>query len=243
MKTKLFALLISSLLFLFSYAQEDLTLEQVLQNYYQAIGTEKLKNVNTIVQYGHLDLGGNTLNRTTYIKRPDKIRSETNYMGNKIIMTFDGQQGWMINPMTGTNEPQPMDSITVANIKDQINFEGLLYNYKDHGYTAQLEGIEDVNGTDAYVIHLHKPKRDIWFYLDAETFIPIQQKSESTIKGRKITSTYTFSNYKQINGIAFPFLTTIIGGPMGQMQAVADSIKLNVPLPDSLFTIKPTEKQ
>ncbi len=227
-------------------AQEEMTLEQILQNYYQNTGVENLKQVQTMIQYGHFDLMGNTMSRITYLKRPNKMRNEMEMRGTKIITAFDGQKGWMINPFSGSSDPQPMDSITIANLQDQLSFEGLLYDYKDKGYTATYEGTEDVEGTEAYVIHLQKKDKDVWYYLDTETFIPIKQRASATINGRKIEQETYFSNYQQIEGIAFPFLTIVksnSNGPTSQIQMVTDSIKLNVPLADSLFTLQPKETE
>ncbi len=240
--------LIFGLALLFSFAasaQDQITLDQILNNYYQNTGVDKLKDVQTIVQYGHFDLMGNSMTRITYLKRPNKMRNEMELRGNKIITTFDGEKGYIINPFSGTTDPQPMDSITISGIKDQISFEGLLYDYKDKKYTATYEGIEDVEGTEAYVIHLHKKDKDVWFYLDTESFIPIKEKIEATIQGRNVSQEIYFSNYQQIDGIAFPFLTITKAntGQIGQMQIITDSIKLNFPMADSLFTIKPKETE
>ncbi len=121
--------------------------------------------------------------------------------------------------------------------------EGILYNYKDKGYTAELDGTEEVEGSDAYVIHLVKQDStkekpdEFWYYLDAETFIPIKVKGQTTLRGQEVTSETYFSNYKQINGIAFPMLMTIGSGGRS-MQYVIDSVEINIDVPDSLF-VKP----
>ncbi len=247
MKAKIISLFLGFVLLLtfVATAQDEMTLEQILDTYYENTGVDKLKDVQTIVQYGHFDFMGNSMSRITYLKRPDKMRSEMELRGSKVITTFDGEHGYIINPFSGTTEPQPMDSITIASLKDQISFEGLLYDYKDKGYEANYEGIEEVDGTEAYVIHLHKKDKDIWYYLDTETFIPIKERVEAIVQGRNVTQEIYFSNYKQVNGIAFPFLTITKGntGQMGQVQMITDSIKLNVPIADSLFTIQPKETE
>lgn len=245
MKTRALHLFLGLLLFvsLGASAQEEMTLDQILNNYYKIAGVSKMKNVQTIVTYGHVEMSSNNLSRITYLKRPNKIRSEMNFHGSKLITLFDGQKGWIINPFAGSTEPQPMDSIAVASLKDQVSFEGLLYDYKDKGYTATYEGIEDVDGTDTYCIHLHKKDKDIWFYLDTETFIPIKEKSQTVFRGRNVSQETYLSNYQQIDSIAFPFLTISQANNGRKIQIITDSIKLNVPLSDTLFTVKPKETE
>jgi len=226
-----------------SYAQDDLTLEEVLNNYYEAAGLNNYKNVNTIVFKGKMVMQGMEFPITLYKKRQDKIRTETEFQGNKIISAFDGKNGWSINPMAGTKEPQDMDAKQAKQMKEQADMEGILYNYKDKGYKAELDGTEEVEGSDAYVIHLVKQDStkekpdEFWYYLDAETFIPIKVKGQTTLRGQEVTSETYFSNYKQINGIAFPMLMTIGSGGRS-MQYVIDSVEINIDVPDSLF-VKP----
>ena len=94
--------LVSALLPASASAQE-VTLEQLLANYYEAIGgLEAWRAVESMKISGTMSMGrGMQPTFTRWVKRPNKIRVEFEIQGNKVVQAYDGHAGWRIMPMRG----------------------------------------------------------------------------------------------------------------------------------------------
>ena len=66
---------------------------------------------------------------------------------------------------------------------------------------AKLSGIENINGSDAYVIVLGENK----YYYDVKTALKIAESSEVENEGKKSVIWTYFNNYKAVDGIMVPY--------------------------------------
>ena len=101
--------------------------------------------------------------------RPNLMRIDATVMGMTIVQCFDGTTGWSINPMTGSQDPQPMSDIEVKSFRLQADMDGPLLNWSAKGYTVEYVGPEDVEGTAAYRLRIDTNQdivMDFWFDAD-----------------------------------------------------------------------------
>jgi hypothetical protein len=127
-------------------------------------------------------------------------------------------------------------------IKDQADFEGSLYNWKEKGHKAEFIGKEDVDGSPAYHIKVIKADGDIEnYFIDAENFVIVKVITNTKIQGNDSESENINSNYKDVNGVLMPF--TIENKSKGQTvsQFVVDKYEPNLEVNDSIF-LKPVKK-
>jgi outer membrane lipoprotein-sorting protein len=221
------------------------TLESVLAKTYEAQGgLDKLKSIQTTFMKAKMMMQGLELPITIYAKRPTFMRSEILIQGMKIIQVYDGAQGWMINPMMGSMDPIDMPSEEMKSIKEQADMDGFLVDWKTKGHVLELIGKEDVEGADAY--HIKVTTKDTTvrhIYIDADSYLPIQQKGKYPSQGKEIEITTTMGNYKQVGDFVFPFSTEGKMEGKSFQQMLMDTIMVNVPLPDSLFARPKVEKK
>jgi len=231
---KLIILFFLSLIFIGSSFSQ--TVDEILAKYYEAQGQEKLLATNTFTSKGKIIQGQFEIPFTSYQKRPMKFRSEAEFQGMKIISAFDGENGWSINPMMGSNDPQPMTAEQLDRMKIQADYDGMFYNYKDKGYTVEFMGKEPVDDIETYVLKLTRPNGDIiTSYIDAENYVILKTKSKMKIQGVDTEAETIFSNYKYIDDILVPFsIETKMNGKT-VMQMTFDEFKYNVDLDDSIF--------
>jgi outer membrane lipoprotein-sorting protein len=212
------------------------TVDEILEQHFAAIGQEKLLATNTMSTKGKIIQGQFEIPFTSYQKRPMNFRSEAEFQGMKISSGFDGTQGWSINPMMGSTDPQPMTEEQIDRMKIQSDYDGLLYNYKEKGYTVELTGKETIDDIESYVLKLTRPNGDvITSYIDAENFVMLKMKSNLKMQGVETEAETIFSNYKFINDIliAHSMETKMNGETM--MQMVLEEINFNTDMPDSMF--------
>lgn len=176
------------------------------------------------------------------MKRPGKIRVEVEIQGNKMLQGFDGEHGWQVTPWSGTTDPQDMTEDEVKSLKDQADFEGALYNWKEKGHKAELIAKEDMDGTPVYKIKVVKADGNTETdFIDAENFVLLKTTELTKINGNETESDSYASNYKEVNGAQLPF--SVENKLKGQTvsSVVIDKYEVNQEIDDQIFN-KPVKK-
>ena len=86
-----------------------------------------------------------------WMKNPNKIKTVTSFNGQDMIQVFDGEKGYMINPMTGSTDPVEMTPDQVKQTLRSNMFQNYMANYLKNGQLT-LEGEENVNDKPAFKI-------------------------------------------------------------------------------------------
>ncbi|MBN1253147.1 MAG: outer membrane lipoprotein-sorting protein [Bacteroidales bacterium] len=222
---------------------QDMTIDQVLETYFETLGQEKLSAVTSITMTGKQMAQGMEFPFKVTIKRPNKLRLEATVQGNTMVQAFDGEKGWMIAPWLGTSDPQDVGEDQIKGFKEQADIDGKLFNWKEKGYTVELIGKEDMEGTEVYKIKLtEKPEKegeagDVTFYfVDAENFVVLKTTAKRILRGTEVSSDSYSSNYKEVEGIIFPFSieTKMDGNSVSQI--VIEEVKFNEDIDDTIFS-------
>lgn len=204
-----------------------LPFEEVLGNYYQAIGGEDAwAEVESFKMTGTMQMGpGMIAPFTVYSARPDRMRLEFLFNGMTGIQVINGDEAWMVMPFMGKHTPEDMPEDMVKQLEDILDIEGPLVNFTDKGHTLEYLGPGQIQGTDAYKIKatLASGTEQV-IYLDSEDFVPIALEAKSTIQGSEVETETTLRDYKEVNGlmIAHSLDTRIKGQPGGQMITVEE---------------------
>ena len=218
---------------------QDLTLDQVLKKAEDAIGgAEAISKVQTLKMTAKMTVSGQEMLMTVSTKRPSCVRTEMTIQGQSVVSAYDGTTGWMINPLTGSSEPQKMDDKTTASLStsDMNNSLGSLSGLKAAGHTVELLGKEDVDGSPAYKVKVTLKSGPIMtYFLDTGTFLPIKIVSKISQMGQDVEVEGFPSNYKKVGGIMFAHsIAQKVGGrSLGQMDI--EKIEIDTPMDDSIF--------
>ncbi len=227
----------------FSGKTQELKLDDVLSKYYQAIGTEHIKDWKTITMSCKTTSNGMEFPITITTKRPGKIRVEFELQGSKMIQAFDGQAGWSVVPWSGSTDPQDMTPDEVKTMKEQGDIEGSLYNWKEKGHKAELIGREDMDGTSVYKIKVILADENVeTYFIDAENFVPLKVASVSKIQGNESESETYPGNYKEVNGAMMPFAFENKFKGQTVSHLVIDKYEIDKEVNDSLF-VRPAKKK
>ncbi|MEI6899318.1 MAG: hypothetical protein WCL00_05530, partial [Bacteroidota bacterium] len=197
MKKSLILLIAGMLLSLTYIKAQEATLDNILSSYFKAIGTEKMKDWQTITSTGKSVFGGQEFPFVLIQKRPGKMRIEAEVQKMKMIQTFDGEKGWSVMPWTGSTDPQEMTADQAKEMKRQSDPEGQLYKWKEKGSKAELIGKEEMEGTTAYKIRLTLADGDVQdMFIDAESYVPLKIAAKTKVQGNETEGEAYFSNYK-----------------------------------------------
>jgi hypothetical protein len=168
--------------------------------------------------------------------RPNLLRIDATFMGMTIVQAFDGTNGWSINPMTGSQDAQPMSAVEAKGFRLQADMDGQLLNWAAKGYTVEYVGPEAVEGTAAHRLRVDT-KLDIVmdFWFDAESFLMLKQNLKMKIdQGEFETQNYP-SDYRQQGGLTFAHAIETRQGDQVMNQILIDTIELGVTVDPTLF--------
>ena len=218
------------------------TVEEIIASYFNATGSEKLLDVQTITTRGTLRQGGFEIPIVTYNKRPNKVKIEGLFQDMKFIESFNGETGWTYNPFRGDKEPVPLSPEYLEILKDRADIDGLLYNYAQKGYEISLLDPVNVGDKLADVLLLTKPdKSTMTYFIDSETSVVIKIVSNIKIDGVASEIENIFSDYRFVDEILFPFSIDVTSGGQLFIEYDYSIIVLDKEIDDSIFEIPETK--
>ena len=178
---------------------------------------------------------GMKLQITTKQMAPNKSFFELNMQGMTVQkQVFDGKNGGS----SGMQGKKALEGEELEAMKEQAIMNKEL-KYKELGYTLKLESIEEVNGKDAYKVTITNSEGEVKYdYFDVESSLKVYTTStEKGPDGTEMESYSEYSDYKDVNGIKYPFTRTRNMGPQVVELTVTD-IKVNAKVKASEFTWK-----
>ena len=218
----------------FTTAQD---LDKVLDNHFETIGQKNLSKIKTLQATGKAVMMGMENPFTMTSKRPDKMRITIEFQGAEIIQAYDGETAWMINPMMGSADPIDITGPEADGLKESGDLDGQLWNYKEKGHQLELEGTEEVDGAEAYVLKLTKKNGNIdYYYLESESYLLLKVKSKTMMNGSETETEALFSNYQDLEGYVMAYTIEQKSGGQTAVTIMMDDVKTNMPLDDSIFS-------
>jgi len=233
---KKITLSIIAVLFLSTANISAQSLNEILDNYFEVLGQETMLAAKSSQSTGKMIQMGLEIPFKQYAQAPNNFRVEATFQEMTLIQTYNGKEGWSINPFMGSTEPVPMNEDELKNTEIQADYEGQLWNWKDKGYTVTLEENEEVEGVDCFVVKAVSKDGDInSYFIDSENYVLIKMNSKLKMQGQEVESDTFMSNYKEGDGF-------IYAGKMetrmnGQVTAtiVLDEVTLGEEFDSSMF--------
>ncbi len=204
---------------------EGVTVETVYNDYIQAIGgKETLSKVNSMMMKGNASVQGMSISFTSKAAKGGKSLTLVEMNGMTLSkQVFDGEKGY------AAAQGQKMD-MTEQQIKDTKVTSGLFPELTvNEG--AELVGIENVNGEDAYVVKLTDNVRE--FY-STETGLKVGTETTVEQMGQKMTSMISYLDYQEKNGVMLPMMLSQNLGPQ-TIEIKMEEVKFNEGVSDADF--------
>ena len=213
------------------------TLDKVIEEHLKAINAEKLSQLKSLYIKGRISMQGMQLDMEMYEKAPDKLKSVSNFSGMDMVQVINGDRGYMINPMMGSNEPVPLTAEQITSIRNSSMLSSSVEEAYRQGNMV-MEGEEDVAGKPAYKIKITAPEGTRYIFIDKETYYLIQMRMTVSQMGSEATVELRMRNFSDTDGIimARTIDTFLNGQPAG--TAVYETIEFNREIDDSEFEIK-----
>ncbi len=224
-------------------ADPGLTVEQIVARNAEARGgADAWRKIQSMVWVGHVDSPNAPAPNLPFVlalKRPDRTRFEITALNQTVVRVFDGKDGWKLRPSGSGNpdlRPYTVDEVKFA--RDEQVIDGPLLDHEAKGIGVALDGIEQVEGRDAYRLSIRLPSgttRHVW--VDAQSFLDVKYDRQGRgADGRPLTIQVMYRNFRDVDGLRIPFM--IESGALGiekKDRLVIDKVSLNPPLDDLMF--------
>jgi len=178
------------------------------------------------------------------MKRPNKSRTEIEFAGKTAVQVFDGSNGWKYRPFLNRNDVEPFSADEAKMESQEPGIGGYLVDYAAKGSKVELDGMEKVEGRDAYKLKVTTKTgtvKNVW--VDAQSFLDVKVSGEPRRMDGKIHNVYVYQrDFRDVQGVKVPFvLETAVDGYRETHKTVLETVAVNPKLDDALF-VKPQSK-
>jgi len=210
------------------------TADEVIDKHLAALGgADKVAAVKTLNVEQSMSVMGNELTaKSTYVVG-QSMRSDVSVMGSQITTVFDGDKGWMINPMQGGTTPQDMPAEAMKAAKSGTEPQMMPLAYVKSGkYPYELVGKEKYKDKDVFNLKVNRPEGVFNYFVDATSYQLVGMKG-TTPQG---DITASFSDYKTTDGLTIPYGSEITS-PMvpAPITGKITKITFNAPVDATIF--------
>jgi hypothetical protein len=173
------------------------------------------------------------------MKRPLKSRVEIEFAGKTAVQVYDGTNGWKVRPFLNRNEVEPFTADEAKAESTKGELDGLLVDYAAKGTKIELDGVEAVEGHDAYKLKLTTKAGDarhVW--VDVQSFLDVKVEGAPRRMDGRMRTVWTYQrDFRSVQGVMVPFvLETAVDGYPQTHKMLIEKVVVNPKLDDALFT-------
>ena len=172
------------------------------------------------------------------MKRPSKSRVEIEFAGKTAVQVYDGSNGWKVRPFLNRNDVEPFTADEVKAEEGRGQLDGPLVDYAAKGTKVELEGVEKVEGRDAYKLKLTAKNGNVQHvWIDTQSFLDVKVEGAPRRMDGKMRTVWIYQrDFRSVQGVTVPFtLETAVDGYHDTHKMVIEKIEVNPKLDDGLF--------
>jgi hypothetical protein len=209
------------------------SLDEIVKKYTAANKLDNVANLKTIKITANMSVMGMEMPMIMWMKNPNKIKSVTTINGQDMIQVFDGEKGYVVNPMAGSTDPVEMTPEQVNQTLRSSMFQNSMATYFKNGQ-LKLNGEENVNDKPAYKLQATiEGGTVIDMFIDKSSYFLV--KTATTASGVTMESFPT--DYTETNGVMIPMKTSTSAQGM-DIVINFTKVEVDIPMEDSIFKIK-----
>jgi Outer membrane lipoprotein-sorting protein len=171
------------------------------------------------------------------MKRPGKSRIEIEFGGKTAVQVYDGTNGWKVRPFLNRKE---VEAFTTDELKSEQgkDLDGPLVDYAAKGTTVEVEGIEPVEGHDAYKLKVTTKSGSVQHvWIDKQSFLDVKVEGTPRRMDGKMRTVWVYQReFRSVQGVMIPFLLeTAVDGYHENHKMIIEKAVVNPKLDDNLF--------
>jgi hypothetical protein len=222
------------LLVIFSTGLISQTVDEIILQHIQAHGGKENWDAIQSMKITGMFTSFSEVNPFTDIKaRGGKFRSNHNLGQHKVTQGCNGEIYWVDDPWFELGFPHIANEAEKHVIKQKVEFCTPFFNYRERGFTVELEGTEKAEGKDAYKLILTREdgKKETW-WIDTETYLEIKSASQWADFASPSMQDVFYDDFKRVGEIVMPFYVERVFSIRNRMIEI-ENVELNInPDPD-----------
>jgi outer membrane lipoprotein-sorting protein len=234
--------ILSILLIMLVVVANGQTADEVLDKYYQNVGSRaKWKALTSRKSEGKMLFQNMEMAITILEKSAGKQRVQVSVQGQEVVQAYDGVDAWSINPFVSATATK-LGDVESAHLKTS-NFPDSFLDYKSKGDVIEMLGTEEIDGIKCYKLQVirnkNNDKEDMpqTYYFNKETSLPVlivATAPAGPMQGQEV-KTY-IGDYREVEGLKMPFLVEAKVNGQSVQKITMEKITLNSPIDDALFS-------
>ncbi len=169
---------------------------------------------------------------------PNLSRLEIEFAGKIAVQVFDGIQGWKLRPFLNRNDVEPLTADEVKLVADDSDLDDPLMDAAAKGRTVTLEGVEKVEGNEAYKLKVRGAGTERRVWVDTRSFLDVKVEGAPRRMDGKMHAVWTIQrDFRSVQGLKIPFVreTFVDGFPQGH-SIVIEKVAVNPALDAATFS-------
>ena len=173
------------------------------------------------------------------LKRPNKVRLETDLGGTIVTKAYDGTTGWKTSS-PGQLTPQKISEAETKELIGEADIDGPFLDYDKKGTQIEVLDKEMLGPSLVWKLKVAlKDGRIEYYYIESTGYMVLVREEVPGKNGPQSASRQFYRDFRRVENIPFPF--TIIsenGDSEAPIRLVFDNIEVNSPEDDSRFILK-----
>ena len=212
-------------------------------------GYEKIKAIQTLKITRTVATPFTSVKVVVFKKRPALVRFEQTAVGQAAAVPrgINADAVWDSGPGGKVTTRAPQFATEAREIDG--DFDGLLVDWKEKGHTVTREGKEALTGWEGHKLKVTTKGGVVrHIYIDTATYLDRRHAGTVTLPppanapagapARQYTFVSDFSDWKEVNGVKFPFAVDedrVGGGPAQSFATYTEKMEANAPMEDAMF--------
>jgi outer membrane lipoprotein-sorting protein len=173
------------------------------------------------------------------MQRPGLSRVEIVFAGKTAVQVYDGKNGWKLRPYLNRNDVEPFTAEELKASAGKWDIDGPLIDHAANGTKVEVEGVDRVDGHDAYRLKLTARNggvQHIW--IDAQSFLDVKVEGTPRSMDGKMHTVWVFQrDFRSEQGVKIPhMMETAVDGYPNTHKMVIEKVAVNPKFADTLFT-------
>ncbi len=211
---------------------EDITPEQIVDNYVRAIGgQERILEISDLTTEMEATVQGMQMLMRQEKKMGEKMHMTVSMSGMTVSETIlNGEQAKMLQ----MGAEQPIDASTIAELQEQSHIFPEA-RFRELGYTLQLGDTEMLDDKKAYVVRTTGPAGKVLVeYFDTSSSLRLRTITISD----SATITVDYSDYREVDGVLYPHKVITSGVMPTPIVFELKTLTFNDGLDNTRFEVK-----
>ena len=203
-------------------------------------GRKLLESIKDSTSHAEMDLPvmGITGTVIMYVKEPNKMRLDMEFMGMMMSQGCDGETAWMTDPQTGIVDEMPPEVADIT--RDSAFGNSAFLNPKKYDIKHEYKGKDSTDGKEYLVLDRLMPSGYvITYYIDPDTYFVHRTKQDSLDEmGMEVVEEAIMSDYEEVDGVMTPHSITVLRDGAEYIIIVLTEVSFNDGLEDSFFEME-----